>query len=101
MAIQLTLGQVKAIIKKSEYSIISETRAGNNLGTVLKLSNGCNINCWDKGTVNCQGKNVDEINKILSELYKHKQQVIKRSLLCMGTIVMLRRSLRLCSEDGI
>ena len=40
-------------------------------------------------------------NKILSELYKHKQQVIKRSLLCMGTIVMLRRSLRLCSEDGI
>lgn len=65
MAIQLTLEQVKALIKKSEYSIISETRTGNDLGTMLKLSNGCNINCWDKGTVNCQGKNAEEINRIL------------------------------------
>lgn len=66
MAIQLTLEQVKALVKKNGYIISSETRTGNNLGTVLKLSNGCNINCWDKGTVNCQGKNADEINKILS-----------------------------------
>ena len=66
MAIQLTLEQVKTLVKKNRYIILSESRAGNNLGTVLKLSNGCNINCWDKGTVNCQGKNIDEINKLLS-----------------------------------
>ena len=66
MAIQLTLEQVKALVKKNGYIISSETRTGNNLGTVLKLSNGCNISCWDKGTVNCQGKNAGQINKILS-----------------------------------
>lgn len=66
MAIQLTLEQVKSLIKK-DYTIASETRTGNNLGTMLKLTNGCIINCWDKGTVNCQGKNVDEINKVLTD----------------------------------
>lgn len=66
MTIQLTLEQVKTLVKKNRYTILSESRTGNNLGTVLKLSNGCNINCWDKGTVNCQGKNIDEINKLLS-----------------------------------
>ena len=64
MVIQLTLEQVKSLIKK-DYTIENEARTGNNLGTVLKLTNGCIINCWDKGTVNCQGKNVDEINKLL------------------------------------
>lgn len=66
MAIQLTLDQVKSLIKK-KYTITSETRTGNDLGTALKLTNGCVINCWDKGTVNCQGKNVDEINRLLTE----------------------------------
>ena len=56
MTIQLTLEQVKTLVKKNRYTILSESCTGNNLGTVLKLSNGCNINCWDKGTVNCQGK---------------------------------------------
>ncbi len=34
-------------------------------GKQLKLSNGCIINCYDKGTHNLQGKNQDEVNKIL------------------------------------
>ena len=37
------------------------------MGTVLKLSNGCIINCWDKGTANCQGKNADQITALLSD----------------------------------
>ena len=57
MAIIMTLENVKTILKKSNFKISSETRSGNDLGTVLKLENGCLINCWDKGTVNCQGKN--------------------------------------------
>lgn len=65
MAIQLNIEQVKTLLKKSGQVISSETRSGNNLGTVLKLSNGGIINCWDKGTVNCQGKNQSEIEKIL------------------------------------
>lgn len=66
MTINLTLDQVKNLIRK-DYPIVSETRAGNNLGTVLKLANGCIVNCWDKGTVNCQGKNVEEVTRVLTE----------------------------------
>lgn len=62
----MNIEQVKTILKKTNYIIISEEATGNNLGTMLKLSNGCNINCWDKGTVNCQGKNAIEITNLLS-----------------------------------
>ena len=65
MAVNLTLEQVKDILKKANQTIIEEKRTGNNLGTILKLTNGCIVNCWDKGTVNCQGKNADMIDKIL------------------------------------
>lgn len=66
MAIIMTLENAKAILKKSNFKISSETRSGNDLGTVLKLENGCVINCWDKGTVNCQGKNKDIIEQLFS-----------------------------------
>ena len=66
MALNLTLEQVKTLLKKANQPIASEARTGNNLGTVLKLVNGCIVNCWDKGTVNCQGKNVEQVTAILS-----------------------------------
>ena len=67
MAINITLEQVKALLKIANQTIVDEKRSGNNLGTVLKLSNGCIINCWDKGTANCQGKNADQITALLSD----------------------------------
>lgn len=66
MSLNLTIEQVKALLKESGQIITDEKRTGNNLGTVLKLANGCNVNCWDKGTVNCQGKNVSEVESVLS-----------------------------------
>ena len=66
MAINITLEQVKALLKIANQTIVDEKRSGNNLGTVLKLSNGCIINCWDKGPANCQGKNADQITTLLS-----------------------------------
>ena len=66
MAINLSIEQVKNLLKRAGQTISSENRTGNDLGTVLKLTNGCNVNCWDKGTVNCQGKNSSEIEKLLS-----------------------------------
>lgn len=66
MAINISLEQVKALLKTANQTIVDEKRSGNNLGTVLKLSNGCIINCWDKGTANCQGKNADQITTLLS-----------------------------------
>lgn len=67
MIIQLTLEQTKNILKNSGYVISNESRTGNNIGTKLTLTSGCIVNCWDKGTVNCQGKNASEIETILSQ----------------------------------
>ena len=66
MAINITLEQVKALLKTVNQTILEEKRSGNDLGTVLKLSNGCIINCWDKGTANWQGKNAEKITALLS-----------------------------------
>ena len=66
MAINITLEQVKALLKTVNQTILEEKRSGNDLGTVLKISNGCIINCWDKGTANCQGKNAEKITALLS-----------------------------------
>ena len=66
MTINRTLEQVKKILEINNQIILEEKRTGNNLGTALRLTNGCIINCWDKGTVNCQGKNSDQIMVLLS-----------------------------------
>ena len=53
------------LLKSKKLSIIEQKRTGNNLGTVLKLNNGCIVNCWDSGKVNCQGKNNAEVDAII------------------------------------
>lgn len=57
---------VKEVLISNGYEIIDEKRTGNDLGHVYKLSNGCIVNCWDTGRVNCQGKNKSEVEHILS-----------------------------------
>ena len=66
MALNLTLEQVKNMLAKAGLSISEEKRTGNNIGTTLKLTNGCIVNCWDKGTANCQGKNKEVAESILT-----------------------------------
>ncbi len=63
--INLTKEQVVDILTRKGYSITKTERTGNDLGTKIVLTNGCIVNCWDKGTVNCQGKSKDEIENIL------------------------------------
>ena len=67
MAILMQLKQVKSILQKSEYTITEEKRTGNDLGVILKLNNGSIINCWDKGTVNLQGRNKEQIEQLLCD----------------------------------
>lgn len=62
----MTKEQVKTILLNGGFQITEEKRTGNNLGTVYKLDNGCIVNCWDTGKVNCQGKNVDPIKALLN-----------------------------------
>lgn len=66
MAMNMTIEQVKRLLKNADLSIVEEKRTGNNLGTTLKLANGCLVNCWDTGTVSCQGKNVKQVDAILT-----------------------------------
>lgn len=66
MSFNLSLEQVKSALANAGQGIVEEKRTGNNLGTMLRLQNGCVVNCWDKGTVNCQGKNAHQIEDILS-----------------------------------
>lgn len=56
---------IKRILESKGYRIILDSRAVNNYGDVLKLDNGCIVNCYDKGTFNCQGKNCAEIKSLL------------------------------------
>lgn len=56
---------IKNIVTSKGYRIVSENRAGNNYGDVLKLDNGCIINCYDRGTFNCQGRNSAEVKALL------------------------------------
>ncbi|MGN0374214.1 MAG: TIR domain-containing protein [Butyrivibrio sp.] len=52
-------------LEKTQLVIVENKRNGNNLATVLKLSNGCIINCYDSGKVVYQGKNTDEVKNII------------------------------------
>lgn len=52
-------------LEKTQIVIEENKRSGNNLATVLKLSNGCIINCYDSGKVVYQGKNTDEVKNII------------------------------------
>lgn len=58
--------QVKDILIKNGYTIQAEKRSGNDLATVYKLSNGCIVNCWDSGKVNCQGKNKNDVDNLIN-----------------------------------
>ena len=62
----MTLEQVEMLVKKTGLPITGKSRNGNNLATTLRLASGCLVHCWDKGTVSCQGKNVEQVNAILS-----------------------------------
>ncbi len=61
------------LLKQNRIEIVEEKRTGNNLGTILKLKNGCIINCYDTGKINFQGKNRDEVERI----FQQEDQAVK------------------------
>ncbi|MCM1226194.1 MAG: nucleotide-binding protein [Clostridium sp.] len=63
----MKVDEVKRIIKQNGYTIESEKRSGNDKATVLTLNNGCLVNCWDSGKINCQGKNVSEVSPLFAK----------------------------------
>lgn len=63
----MTRDYVVSLLKQNNVNIESENRMNNNLGTVLRTYTGCLVNVYDSGKVNCQGKNREEIEKIIKE----------------------------------
>lgn len=73
--------KVEYIIKCVNDSglIIEENkRNGNNLATVLKLNNGCIVNCYDTGKIVYQGKNTDTVRQII-ECGSKKNEAIQEN----------------------
>ncbi len=65
---------IVSCLEKTQLIIEENKRSGNNLATVLKLSNGCIINCYDSGKVVYQGKNTDEVKNII----EHTVQTVRK-----------------------
>lgn len=72
--------EVIFLLKQNNINIVEEKRTGNNLGTILKLYNGCLINCWDTGKVNCQGKNKTEIEQLLEKQKDNVKKVVNNKV---------------------
>lgn len=61
----MDLDQAKSLLTDGGYTIKSEERLGNNTGQCLRLTNGALVNVFDKGTFSVQGKNTEEVRKLL------------------------------------
>lgn len=57
--------QAKQLINDAGYSITSEDRLGNNIGTRLDVDCGAIVNIYDSGTCQVQGKSTEPIKAIL------------------------------------
>lgn len=56
---------IKRILKQHGYEIVSDVRNGNNTGYKIEVDNGAIVNYFDTGNYNVQGKNREEIKRIL------------------------------------
>src|SRR6266704_3302936 len=61
----MKIEDVKRALSAAGLKISSEQRLRNNTGNQLRLENGAVVNCFDKGTVNLQGKNKAVVEKAL------------------------------------
>ena len=62
----MTLADIKTALNREGLTITDEKRLPNGTGTQLKLNNGAIINCFDKGTYNVQGKNCEDVKRLLT-----------------------------------
>ena len=84
---------IKEIVTANGYKIESENRAANNYGDVLKLSNGCIINCFDSGKYSVQGKNITDIKKLLDGTIPASSQVNRKVFVVYGHDTVARTQL--------
>ena len=85
--------EVRIIVSRNGYSVIEEKRTGNNLGTMLKLDNGCIVNCWDNGNHNCQGKNKETVETLLLQTGRVTANTNKKVFVVYGHDINARTQL--------
>ena len=57
-------------LNRNGIKIEEENRMNNNLGVVLKTVEGCLINIYDTGKVNCQGKNKEKVEDDIQQAFQ-------------------------------
>lgn len=55
-------------LQMNNYSVVSESRNGNNTGEIFRLSNGCIVNLYDTGKISYQGRNTDEVKQAIERV---------------------------------
>ena len=61
----MNMSYIKYKLYSSGYKVCEENRMKNNVGNVLRLENGCIVNCYDTGKITYQGKNTEEVKLLL------------------------------------
>jgi len=63
----MDIEQLKKMLFDSGIDILEEKELGNSTGYQFKLSNGSIVNVYNNGNYNIQGKNQDEIKRVIGE----------------------------------
>ncbi len=61
----MTRDEVISLLTVAGHAVMTQIRLKNDSGWQLRLDNDAIVNVYDKGTVNVQGKNQDEIEELL------------------------------------
>ena len=84
---------VVSLLNRNNIDIIEEKRMNNGLGTVIKTVEGCLVNIYDSGKVNCQGKNKEGVEALLKEpaqvTSSRKVFVVLANFLLMTTLKLV------------
>jgi predicted nucleotide-binding protein len=63
----MDIGEVKRHLESQGFKVSESERLGNDTGWKLKLASGQQVNVFDKGTWNVQGKNPEKVRPLLEQ----------------------------------
>lgn len=78
--------QVKEILSKKHVKVTEEKSIP--YGIQLKLDNGCVISCYDKGTIQYQGKNTDIVKQCIENALNNGIQISDSIETCQNVFVV-------------
>jgi predicted nucleotide-binding protein len=61
----MTVDEAKQLLQVAGLVITEEKRLGNETRTQLRVNTGAIVNIYDKGTLNVQGMNKEEVEELV------------------------------------